>query len=372
MRRRFLNLLTVCIIAAQGQQIVDESYPVPGLVLQHYTAPEPWSIYVLKIDLRSPHLSLSAAKANQHLFSLATTSAIAEFNNTPESTVVAAINGDFFHSSGVPTGGMEIHGVVLKQPIKHSVFGFTVDGKPFIDVIEFSSWLENGAARIDINGYNSPRVEDQTIVYNRYYGRSTRTNGWGHEYFLRYIDSPKALNDTLRMVVQTVQVGVGDMAIPEDGIILSSHGAATTALMNTISLLDTVEYISQTKPLAEKVEFFVAGLPRIIRDGKVSVEADEGPNKHIDPRHPRTAVGYDESGNNVYFVVVDGRQPGYSVGMSLDELARFMVNIGVYQGLNLDGGGSSALVVKDVVVNRPSDTTGERAVSNAVLVIREK
>ena len=371
MKLRLILMLMAVIFSARGQQIINESYPAQGLILQHYTSSEPWSIYVLKIDLRTPSLALTAAKANRHLFSLATTSAIAEFNNSPESPVLAAINGDFFHSSGVPTGGMEVHGEVLKQPIKHSVFGITVAGKPFIDVIDLGSWLEIGATRIDINGYNTPRVEDQTVVYNRYYGRSTRTNTWVSEYFLRYIDAPRSLNDTLRLVVQTVQVGVGDMLIPEDGIILSSHGTATTTLTNSLSLLDTVQYITQIKPLNEKVEYFVSGLPRIIRDGKISVEADEGPNKHIDPRHPRTAVGYDKSGKIIYFVVVDGRQPAYSVGMSLDELARFMVRIGVHQGLNLDGGGSSALVVKDQIVNRPSDTTGERAVSNALLVIQK-
>lgn len=355
-----------------AQHLTEETNPAPGLTLQHYTSDAPWSVYVLKVDLNSPGLALTAAKANQHLFSLATTSAIAEFNSSPDASVLAAINGDFFHSSGVPTGGMVVQGVVLKQPIKHSVFGMTITGKPFIEVLELNSWLENGSAKIAIDGYNAPRIEDQTVVYNRYYGRSTRTNGWGNEYFLRFLDSPEFINDTLNLVVQTAQVGVGDMAIPDDGVILSSHGAATTTLLNSISLLDTLQYITQTKPFHDKISFFIAGLPRIVRDGEVSIEEDEGPNKHVEPRHPRSAIGYNRTGKIIYFVVVDGRQPGYSVGMSLEELASFMVGIGVFQALNLDGGGSSALVVNEVVVNRPSDSTGERAVSNALLVIQKK
>ena len=76
-------------------------------------------------------------------------------------------------------------------------------------------------------------------------------------------------------------------------------------------------------------------------------------------------------------MVVDGRQPGYSVGMTLEELAHFMrTQLGnfslskenAYQGLNLDGGGSSTMVVEGEVVNSPSDQTGERPVANALVI----
>ncbi|MCF7841025.1 MAG: phosphodiester glycosidase family protein [Candidatus Marinimicrobia bacterium] len=371
MRRPLCLLLIGLFTSVAAQQLVEKQYPAAGLELLHYTDTTPWSIYVLKIDLQSPGLKLKAAKANQHLFSLATTSAIAEFNHDRKKPVLAAINADYFHSSGVPTGGMASDGVVIKAPIPHSAFGMTTSGKPFIDIIELDSRIavKNGSVKID--AFNIPRGENQAIVYNRFYGRSTRTNSWGNEYLLRYVDWPKSLNDTLRMVVQAAQYGVGDMPISDDGMILSAHGAAAADFSKAVSLLDTIRYITQVQPIREKIAFFITGLPRIVRDGRVSVEADEGPNRHVEPRHPRSAVGYDASGRTIYFIVVDGRQTGYSVGMSLAELAEFMVKIGVHQGLNLDGGGSTALVVNREIVNRPSDTTGERAVSNALLVIRE-
>ncbi len=76
-------------------------------------------------------------------------------------------------------------------------------------------------------------------------------------------------------------------------------------------------------------------------------------------RHPRTAVGLDRSRRWLYLVVVDGRQPGYSVGMTARELADLMMRIGADRALNLDGGGSSVLLVAargDTldIVNRPS------------------
>ena len=97
-----------------------------------------------------------------------------------------------------------------------------------------------------------------------------------------------------------------------------------------------------------------------------------------DERHPRTAIGYSQNGQILFLVAVDGRQPGYSVGMSLQELAEFMrarladfsfAKENAYQGLNLDGGGSTTMVVAGQVVNSPSDPTGERPVANALLVV---
>jgi exopolysaccharide biosynthesis protein len=93
-------------------------------------------------------------------------------------------------------------------------------------------------------------------------------------------------------------------------------------------------------------------------------------------RHPRTAVGMSRDGRRLWLVTVDGRQPDHSAGMSLLELGTLMRNLGAVQAINLDGGGSTAMVVRNragelVVVNKPSDAQGERAVGNALAVVRE-
>jgi exopolysaccharide biosynthesis protein len=73
----------------------------------------------------------------------------------------------------------------------------------------------------------------------------------------------------------------------------------------------------------------------------------------------------------LYLITVDGRSESSS-GMSLAELADLMRSLGVYQGLNLDGGGSTTMVIRGEVVNHPSDSTGERPVGNAILVVRKR
>jgi hypothetical protein len=117
----------------------------------------------------------------------------------------------------------------------------------------------------------------------------------------------------------------------------------------------------------------VAGLPQLLDHGRVLPEAGGA-------IHPRTAVGLDASGRWLYVVVVDGRQPGYSMGMNLRELAEYMRGLGCYDAVNLDGGGSSIMVLADAagtlhLINDPS--TKERGVSVArpipvALVVKEK
>ncbi|MEQ9399560.1 MAG: phosphodiester glycosidase family protein [Longimicrobiales bacterium] len=115
----------------------------------------------------------------------------------------------------------------------------------------------------------------------------------------------------------------------------------------------------------------VGGFPELldagVRVGDLGVE--ERPS-FAASRHPRTAVAYDPATSRLWLVVVDGRQAPYSVGMSLPELATLLEALGATEALNLDGGGSTVMVVRGRTVNRPSDETGERAVVNALALTR--
>jgi hypothetical protein len=88
-------------------------------------------------------------------------------------------------------------------------------------------------------------------------------------------------------------------------------------------------------------------------------------------RHPRTMIGVDAAGA-IWLVAVDGRQPALSLGMNFAELQRLARRLGLRSALNLDGGGSTTMVVKGFVVNHPSDDTGPRKVSDAILVFSKE
>lgn len=112
--------------------------------------------------------------------------------------------------------------------------------------------------------------------------------------------------------------------------------------------------------------------PVLVWDGRVRVAADEEVffGSSIPEVHPRTAAGRTEDGS-LLLLVVDGRQT-QSRGVDLDELARMMRGLGAVQALNLDGGGSSTLVVNGVVVNRPVGGTAEREVMSALVTFCDR
>jgi len=103
----------------------------------------------------------------------------------------------------------------------------------------------------------------------------------------------------------------------------------------------------------EDVLLGCAGFSIIVKDGKAP------PARADEPKHPRTAIGYDREGRHVWLVVVDGRQEGFSEGMTTAELGDLMAGLGCWQALNLDGGGSTVLVQARedrsyAVINDPS------------------
>jgi hypothetical protein len=99
---------------------------------------------------------------------------------------------------------------------------------------------------------------------------------------------------------------------------------------------------------------------------------DPIPGLNNSTTQPRTAIGYSKNGRFLYLVVVDGRQPLYSEGITLNELAHLMISLGAQYGMNLDGGGSSTMVVAGSggrlrIMNSPIDNYipgRERPVAN--------
>lgn len=106
--------------------------------------------------------------------------------------------------------------------------------------------------------------------------------------------------------------------------------------------------------------------PALVKDGAMHVTSDEEVffGTTIPEVHPRTAAGVNADGD-LLLMVVDGRQPE-SRGVSLEELATLMIEVGAVQAINLDGGGSSALVVNDTLLNRPQGDTVQRQVMSAL------
>jgi hypothetical protein len=274
---------------------------------------------------------------------------------------VAAINGGFFSSAGDPLGCLMIDGELISEPLPgRTCAGLTDDGSLLFDTLklEATASTENGSLSID--GVNRDRSANEILLYRPVFGPTTRTNVFGLEVVVA-VD-----------VVQQVTDGRGNNAIPPGGYVLSGHGRGREALRAVFRQGDRVTLRVRLVPESgdarwDTVRHVMGGGPRLLTNG-IYVGGEGFQPLFVDRRHPRTAIGRLADGR-IILVVVGGRQPYHSLGMTLPELAFTLRRLGVTDAMNLDGGGSSTLVVRGVVINLPSDELGERTVSDVVLVI---
>lgn len=170
------------------------------------------------------------------------------------------------------------------------------------------------------------------------------------------------------------------------GFAQKSRGAIGWSLGGQFVLMDRVltrnekngEVIHIGGQIAEEwkeLEHIVGGAPLLVKDGQLieDYSPEQTLKSFLVNRHPRTAVGIKANGAWI-FVVVDGGFLRFFGGMSIKKLAQFMLTLGCVNALNLDGGGSSTMVLGGCVVNKPSGKLRERgkrveAVSDAILIV---
>jgi len=346
------------------------SKPVgPGIVYTRiYVSSVPWNINVLEVDLKNPFVKIETAKGQDLLTGFETTSSMANRNTYDGHFVVGAVNGDFFGDR--PINVQVKNGEILRRPIDKSTLGFNVNKYPSLSIVSFNGSLITSDTAVNINGVNEWRYTDALILYNSYMGSNTGTNQWGTEVKVHPLGE-WFVNDTVACVVDTIVGYVGNMSIPKGGAVLSGHGVASTLLSSKLHKGDTVKIALYLTPSLVKLKEMLGGFPKIVFNGLDYVDrgyAEEGGPSHTYERHPRTGAGISADSSKLYLITVDGRQAGFSVGMTLKEFAALMIHLGVYHGINFDGGGSTTMVVRGSVVNKPSDPT-ERRVTNALLVV---
>ena len=382
--RRFLHLaLLACLLSliasAQDWQVVDSQTIAPGVFYQALKRinPPTW-VGVVRIPLPLPReLALTPVLGGNNGFGRQPLSQIANFVQQSRGYVTAGINGDYFSMTFSPYSGdpLGLHiqsGELVSLPwVNRSALVGLVDGRVLISRFMFSASLRlPDGHEMPLDGLNQPLPREGFCLFTPAFGKTTQTPA-GTTEVIASANLPLRPNLPLTLTVRQVSE-VGNSSIPQDGVVLVATGRAAS-LAKSLQHNDRLEVLIALTPLdanfdPQTISWAIGGGPRILRDGKISIECEqEGISLAFrQTKHPRTAVGLKEDA--LLCVVVDGRQPGYSEGMTLDELAEFLLNAGCKDALNLDGGGSSTLFVRGRVVNQPSDGR-ERPIANALLLL---
>jgi len=375
-------LFLLCIPALAAELVATRRAVVPGVEYIHERHTNgPYSIHIVKIDLDQPDLALVVNLANGVVLGRETVRRQVARVPRELGRPVAAVNGDYFEIGktgdrryvGNLEGAHIGNGELVHVP-RGNVFWMDAAGRPHLTNgvrSRFSLTWPDGAQTGF--GLNSSTTAHQTevsaadvVLYTPTFGNSTRTDS-GLELVLKPAPRspwlPVRAGGCYTGIVQSVSRR-GDTRI-RPGTMVVSAVTNVAAKLTPIRRGDRIVFTTQLEP-------DLAGVPQAIGAGPILLLGGQPPARGLDRKNlaPRTVIGFNAT--HLFLVVVDGRQPRLSVGMSHGELADLMQRLGCTDALNMDGGGSSTLWLDGKVVNSPSDRTGERAVGNAVVIVRRE
>lgn len=391
MAKMFRSVLLVLslyfLVTGPGQLYVMAALPWepvgPGIEYNLFLLPDPNYVHVARMDRSNQNVTIESSIAQGRIAQgFETVSGMADRYDQAinywgqtwgsRNNVVVAINGSFYNTqTGVPRGGMIHSGWYAKRFDNlsgESGFAWSLNREASIGrCITHPAYKQlvhiiKSGTSVTFDNVNTRRNPDQLILYTPQYDVDTGTDDNGLEILVE-MKRPTLLLPNPFMAkgfVREVRQGLGSTPIPFDHIVLSAHGSATTDLSSLIpgdeigisQELTHFEngcapptWLDWTKTYAS-----ISGSFNFLRDGViVDYYHDIGALE----QHPRTAIAFNDE--YIYFIVVDGRNPGISIGMTIHELAVFTKEtLGATWGIAQDGGGSSTMVINGKVVNFPN------------------
>lgn len=366
MRRIALTLSALALFVAASPAQVWEKLLAPGLTYRmEFDANLPRMIHAIRWTPSSssvtavPELAGSAVYEDLPNHGRETVSQMAL-----RTGAIAAINADFFPFTGDPLGMMVRNGELISLPFPNRVaFGWGKEIGPIRATANVTASLDGGPL-IGVSLLNED-CKDNSIALNTPRAGLARANSMNCVHVVVEGKGDWRVGGQAQGTVTRIVSGQRNIAIPANSFVLTGLGTGAAPLAalrqgSKVSVsLEFPGYISKSLHV-------IGGGPNLVTQGLIATDAFEsGFNSDFtEKRHPRTAMGKTIDGD-LWFVAIDGRQK-LSEGSTIDELARVMQRLGCMEAINLDGGGSTALNIFGMIMNRPSEGK-EREVANGIV-----
>ena len=321
---------------------------------------------VLRADLNERDNSLQVLLHNN---GIGTKGKLSELVNQDQN-IVGAVNGDFFNMNSTETLGPVVqNGELITTPFympdKTATFNMSMAGDPFI-----TYWIN---PQLDLNNKSHPAMltfmainknsnnADTAILYNSAWGEKTPP-------------PPKNATNAIEAIVENNKIreivpSKDGSIIPKDGYIIWAAGSFAEHLQQYFFEGDEVELAVTTTPDFNELALTLGGGATIVKNGIVPAAFSH----NIAGNQPRTAIGITQDKKEVIFLTIDGRTSSYP-GVSQKELGEIMISLGAYEAINLDGGGSTEMIVRTQgdntkqIVNNLSGGT-ERSLMNGIGIV---
>ncbi len=326
--------------------------PHGPVALHVVVGPRPTGLYALR-----PVLSNEAISGTERVTAMQ--------KRLSSGATMVGINGDFFNlASGRPSGVLLRDGIVDSPPFgDRSSVGLSAEGTLDVRRIEFFGTWKGLGQRRAINDLNQLPGPNGVSLFTSSYGQAVPAQLGA----VAAVISPfPAVTPNTDLSGPVIQLAGSGTPIPPGGAVLVARGTAAQKLTEESPLGTTLAVRIIFRPEWTGITQALGGGPILVRSGKPVFRALEAFSvDQLVPRTPRSAVAQLADGR-VMLVASDGRQPGYSVGMTNFELAQTLARLGAVTGSALDAGGSTTLAFDGSLLNRPSDPRGERDVSTSL------
>jgi len=373
------------LFAFPGSDAASEQEAEPGIFYRNDRFPEvPWSIHVVKVERDHREFDFVTTKAKDTVLGLSTLTEQIKTIPPEAGTPTVAINGDFYKTErerypGDPRGLLIIRGELVSSPIDRACMWLDTEANPRItNVISRFTVTLPGSEKLRM-GLNEDPSGFPAVLFTPRLGPSTGTSNRidlvlehdGDDAWL-----PLRIGTEYSARIREIKFG-GNALLATNIMVLSVN----TQVMKRVPKLEAgsvVKLSTATTPDLTGVRTAIGGGPALLREGKVvPLKKSSKPGaalayseRSLFERHPRSALAWNDK--YFYFVEVDGRQKGLSMGMTLDELSNYLLKMGCTDALNLDGGGSSTIWLKGKVMNSPCFGYLRNTATTFVLVRKEK
>ena len=359
------------------------------------------AVYVAEMDRSAENLQFDIELANNQILGRETITSATRRLIRRDVNPLAGVNGSFgIREDSRGRGGMifNLHiqnGELVSIPIAldrwgysppspwgETSFGVTPDGEFLMDAVQLNGTLRMEQENSDILQINAiNQICDSVcpvVLFTPRFGKRTLTRRC-YEFTLRQIKLPLTGKYKSRFVVTAVNPR-GNSSIPPDGVVLAIEPHLGRDWEDKIkkSTAGTLE-IALTPRKWQSVQQGVGGNLRLVRDGKVEPEltafgksrgGTAYRHRNGASRHPRSALGFNDE--KLFLIAVDGRQHGYSMGMTLYDMGQFFSELGIKHAINFDGGSSSTLWALGRVANSPAHGYERRIFNVAMIRTRDK
>ena len=362
-----IGVLAALALAAPAQ--AQRSTLMPGVTYERgvqFTAHGPVAYHVVVGPRPTGLYALRPVLSNETIVGRETVSQMEK--RLGSTATVVGTNADLFAwANGRPSGIVMRDRVVANPPYgDRSSVGIRDDGTLDVRRVEFFGTWRGLGQRRSLTDLNQAPGPNGISLFTSHYGPATPFVANAATVAIDVLP-PTAPNTDLVGTVARVSGGAAT-PIPPGGAVVVARGTAADRLREEAPVGTPLTLRLIFRPEWNEVASAVGGGPQLVRNGGPVFRANEAfTPEQLLPRQPRTAIGQRADGR-ILMVVTDGRQPGYSVGMTNFELAQTLVRLGAVTGSALDSGGSSTLAFEGAVLNQPSDRA-ERPVATALMLM---